>query len=96
MPDARRDRKEPVRGLSAVDRGPPAEWDRPGVRSRLGLRPHAAREPRSAIRTPRTACGSSDGNRLTVSPRAIAASMSASSTWLSSSISRSSAAMRAE
>ena len=56
---------------------------------------HAAREPRSAILTPSTACGSADADRWTVSPRAIAASISASSTWLSSSISRSSAAIRA-
>jgi hypothetical protein len=82
------------RGLWAVHRGPPAEWDRPSVRAPGGLG-HAAREPRSAILTPSTACGRADGDRWTVSPRAIAASMSASSTWLSSSISRPSAAIRA-
>ena len=93
--------RSPVRRLSAVDRGPPAEWDRPDVRvqapgSDAIVQFHAAREPRSAIWTPSTACGSADVDRWTVSPREMAASMSASSTWLSSSISRSNAAMRAE
>ena len=44
-----------------------------------GVRRHAAREPRSAILTPSTAGGIADADRWTVSPRATAASMSASS-----------------
>jgi hypothetical protein len=93
--------RRPARGLSAVDRGPPAEWDRPDVRiqapgSDAIVQFPAAREPRSAIRTPSTACRSADGDRWMVSPRPRAASMSASSTLLNSSISRSSAAMRTE
>jgi hypothetical protein len=49
----------------------------------------------SAILMPSTAYGSADADRLTGSPHAIVASTSASSTRLSSSISRSGAAMPA-
>ena len=41
---ARRDRKEPDPQALPVDRGPPAQWDRPGVRS-PELKAHAARTP---------------------------------------------------
>ncbi len=50
--DARRDRRMPIRRLAAVDRGPPAEWDRPGVQFSRA-RPKAARGTGFVCRLPR-------------------------------------------
>ena len=60
--DARRAAGEPTAGSRLLHRGPPAEWDRLGVRS-PGLGRQAAREARSAILTPSTACGRADADR---------------------------------